>query len=130
MGNFLTPVLLKLDPEPSIPVVVLTGILLVFLILVLLTVIITIQGKIFDGIAAKQAAEKEAQAAAASAATASPRSRTFSIPCLMAPLMPLLPIMEPSLLHPTTLARCRRSIHLVLKTSLCAQQNRVKQYGV
>ena len=31
MGNFLTPVLLKLDPEPSIPVVVLTGILLVFL---------------------------------------------------------------------------------------------------
>ena len=65
MGNFLTPVLLKLDPEPSIPVVVLTGILLVFLILILLTVIITIQGKIFDGIAAKQAAAKEAQAAAA-----------------------------------------------------------------
>ena len=56
MGNFLTPVLLKLDPEPSIPVVVLTGILLVFLILILLTVIITIQGTIFDGLAAKQSA--------------------------------------------------------------------------
>ena len=39
-------------------------------------------------------------------------------------------VMEPSLLHPTPLARCRRLMHLVLKTSLCAQQNRVKQYGV
>ena len=46
MGNFLIPALLKIEPEPSILVVVLTGLLLVFAILILLCLIITIQGKI------------------------------------------------------------------------------------
>lgn len=46
-------------------VVTITGIVLVFLILVLLMAIITLEGKIFDGIAAKKKAAREAAPAPA-----------------------------------------------------------------
>ena len=49
-------------------VVTLTGIVLVFLILVLLMAIITLEGKIFDSLGAKKAAKKAEQAAKAPAA--------------------------------------------------------------
>ena len=46
-------------------VVTITGIVLVFLILILLMAIITLEGKIFDGMAAKKKAAKEAAKAPA-----------------------------------------------------------------
>ena len=45
-------------------VVTLTGIVLVFLILILLMAIITLEGKIFDSMDAKKKAAKEAEKAA------------------------------------------------------------------
>lgn len=59
--------------EPSKWIVILTGITLVFAILVLLTFIIKVQGKIFTGIDRKKAAaaaEAKAQPAPAASATA------------------------------------------------------------
>lgn len=54
MGTSFAPFLLALEPEPSDITVVITGLLLVFLILVLLTFIITLQGKFFDALEAKK----------------------------------------------------------------------------
>ena len=53
-------------------VVTITGIVLVFLILVLLMAIITLEGKIFDSMAAKKKAAKEAAQAPAVAKPAAP----------------------------------------------------------
>ena len=53
-------------------VVTLTGIVLVFLILILLMAIITLEGKIFDSMNAKKKAAKEAEKAAKAAAAAKP----------------------------------------------------------
>ena len=53
-------------------VVTLTGIVLVFLILILLMAIITLEGKIFDSMDAKKKAAKEAEKAAKAAPAAKP----------------------------------------------------------
>ena len=53
-------------------VVTITGIVLVFLILVLLMAIIALEGKIFDSMAAKKKAAKEAAQAPAAAKPAAP----------------------------------------------------------
>ena len=56
-------------------VVTVTGVVLVFFILVILMAIISIEGKIFDGMAAKKKAAAEKQAAAAKpAAPAAPQA--------------------------------------------------------
>lgn len=72
MSIFAMPTLLALDPQPGDVVVALTGITLVFLILLLLMVIITVEGKIFDSIAAKKKAAAEAAKPAADAAPVAP----------------------------------------------------------
>ena len=53
-------------------VVTITGIVLVFLILILLMAIITLEGKIFDSMDAKKKAAKEAEKAAKAAPAAKP----------------------------------------------------------
>ena len=53
-------------------VITITGIVLVFAILVLLMLIITLEGKIFDGMAAKKKAAKEPAAPKAAAKPAAP----------------------------------------------------------
>ena len=53
-------------------VITITGIVLVFAILVLLMFIITLEGKIFDGMAAKKKAAKEPAAPKAAAKPAAP----------------------------------------------------------
>ena len=69
MGAYFAPMALTAAGGfPSDPVVVATGISLVFLILVVLTLIILLQGKIFDSIAASKKAKAEQQAAALAAA--------------------------------------------------------------
>ncbi len=70
MSIFAMPTLLALDPQPGDAVVAITGITLVFLILFLLMVIITVEGKIFDSIAAKKKAAAEAAKPADAAPTA------------------------------------------------------------
>ncbi len=72
MSIFAMPTLLALDPQPGDVVVEITGISLVFLILCLLMLIITIEGKIFDSLAAKKKAAAEAAKPAADAAPAAP----------------------------------------------------------
>lgn len=64
-------IILAITPEPSIGTVVMTGVSLVFLILVALAVIITCQGKIFDTIADNKKKKAEAEKAAKVAAMAS-----------------------------------------------------------
>ena len=69
MGAYFAPMALTAAGGfPSDPVVVATGISLVFLILVVLTLIILLQGRIFDSIAASKKAKAEQQAAALAAA--------------------------------------------------------------
>ena len=75
MGTSWAPYLLALDPEPSDITVVITGILLVFVILLLLTFIIMVQGKIFDSLEAKKAAKK-----AQSAPALAPKPAAASVP--------------------------------------------------
>ena len=53
-------------------VITITGIVLVFAILILLMLIITLEGKIFDGMAAKKKAAKEPAAPKAAAKPATP----------------------------------------------------------
>ena len=53
-------------------VITITGIVLVFAILILLMLIITLEGKIFDGMAAKKKAAKEPAAPKAAAKPAAP----------------------------------------------------------
>lgn len=85
MGAYFAPMALTAAREfPSDPVVVATGISLVFLILVVLTLIILLQGKIFDSIAAGKKA-KEAQQAAAQAAA---EPRKAAAPAAAAPAAP------------------------------------------
>lgn len=75
MGAFLAPMALTAAGSyPSNAVVVAIGISLVFLILVILTLVILLQGKIFDSIAAgkKQKAAAAAPAAPQKAAPAAP----------------------------------------------------------
>lgn len=62
--------ILAITPEPSIGTVVVTGVSLVFLILVALSIIITCQGKIFDSIAASKKKKAEAEKAAKMVAAA------------------------------------------------------------
>ena len=61
-------------------VITITGIVLVFAILVLLMLIIMLEGKIFDGMAAKKKAAKEPAAPKAAAKPAAPCSRLLP-PC-------------------------------------------------
>lgn len=68
MSKFFNPVLLAIDPQPSDIVVTITGMVLVFAILVLLMLIITLEGKIFDGLNNKKNAKKDADIKAASSA--------------------------------------------------------------
>lgn len=67
MGTSFIPALLAIEPAPSNLTVVITGLLLVFLILILLTLIITLQGKIFDAMEAKKKQAKSAPAPSAPA---------------------------------------------------------------
>ena len=62
-------------------VITITGIVLVFAILVLLMLIIMLEGKIFDGMAAKKKAAKEPAAPKAAAKPAAPRAAGCSRPC-------------------------------------------------
>ena len=71
MGTSGLSVLLDTADYPSDPVVVLVGITLVFLILLLLTLLITLQGKVFDRLTASQKAKK-AKAAPSAAVSAPP----------------------------------------------------------
>ena len=61
-------------------VITITGIVLVFAILVLLMLIITLEGKIFDGMGAKKAAAKEAAAPKAAAKPAAPVQQAAPAP--------------------------------------------------
>ena len=69
MGTSFIPALLAIKPQPGNLTVVVTGLLLVFLILILLTLIITLQGKFFDALEAKKKA-KSAPAPSAPAPSA------------------------------------------------------------
>ncbi len=69
MGTSFMPFLLAITPEPNDLTVVITGLLLVFLILILLTLIIALQGKFFDSLEAKKKA-KSAPAPSAPAPSA------------------------------------------------------------
>ncbi|MFI3168807.1 MAG: OadG family transporter subunit [Faecalibacterium sp.] len=80
MSIFAMPTLLAIDPQPGDVVVALTGISLVFLILVLLMLIITVEGKIFDAIAAKKKAAQEAAKAAPVQSEAAPASAAAPAP--------------------------------------------------
>lgn len=70
MSNLVAPVLLAIEPQPSDLVVTLTGISLVFAILIVLMLIIMLEGKFFDSMNARKKAEKEAQMQKASAPAA------------------------------------------------------------
>ena len=61
-------------------VVTVTGIVLVFAILILLMLIITLEGKIFDGMAAKKKAAKEPAAPKAAAKPAAPVQQAAPAP--------------------------------------------------
>ena len=61
-------------------VITITGIVLVFAILVLLMLIITLEGKIFDGMAAKKKADKEPAAPKAAAKPAAPVQQAAPAP--------------------------------------------------
>lgn len=61
-------------------VITITGIVLVFAILVLLMFIITLEGKIFDGMAAKKKAAKELAAPKAAAKPAAPVQQAAPAP--------------------------------------------------
>ena len=61
-------------------VITITGIVLVFAILVLLMFIITLEGKIFDGMAAKKKAAKEPAAPKAAAKPAAPVQQAAPAP--------------------------------------------------
>ena len=61
-------------------VITITGIVLVFAILVLLMLIIMLEGKIFDGMAAKKKAAKEPAAPKAAAKPAAPVQQTAPAP--------------------------------------------------
>lgn len=61
MSNVMASVVLAIEPQPSDVVVMLTGISLVFAILVLLMLIIMLEGKFFDSLNAKKKAKKDAQ---------------------------------------------------------------------
>lgn len=69
MGN---PVLLDTAGYPSDLVVVMVGISLVFLILLLLTVIISLQGRFFDALEKKRAQKQETAAPAVPVPAAAP----------------------------------------------------------
>ncbi len=77
MSFFAMSTVAAIDPQPADVVVTLTGISLVFLILVVLMCIITVEGKIFDSMAAKkeaaaQAAKQAAQDAPVAVQAATP----------------------------------------------------------
>ena len=59
MCNYFGAALLAITPQPSDLVVTLTGVLLVFFILVILMVIITVEGKIFDYLNNRKKQERE-----------------------------------------------------------------------
>ena len=61
-------------------VITITGIVLVFAILILLMLIITLEGKIFDGMAAKKKAAKEPAAPKAAAKPAAPVQQAAPAP--------------------------------------------------
>ena len=61
-------------------VITITGIVLVFAILILLMLIITLEGKIFDGMGVKKAAAKEAAAPKAAAKPAAPVQQAAPAP--------------------------------------------------
>ena len=65
-------------------VITITGIVLVFAILVLLMFIITLEGKIFDGMAAKKKAAKEPAAPKAAAKPAAPVQQAAPAPVVAA----------------------------------------------
>ena len=67
MSNVMASVVLAIEPQPSDVVVMLTGISLVFAILVLLMLIIMLEGKFFDSLNAKKKAKKDAQVKAVAA---------------------------------------------------------------
>lgn len=67
MSKMMAPVLLAIEPQPSDLVVTITGVVLVFLVLMLLMLIITLEGKFFDGLNAKKRAQKDADVKAVSA---------------------------------------------------------------
>ena len=79
MGMPGVSVLLDAAEFPSDPVVVVVGISLVFLILLLLTFIITLQGKFFDRLTKSKAA-KQAAAAPAAAPAAPPKPAACPAP--------------------------------------------------
>lgn len=72
METFPMPVLMDTAGYPSDPVVVAVGISLVFLILLLLTLIITLQGRFFDALEAKRRAKAAAKAKPAAVQQAAP----------------------------------------------------------
>lgn len=67
MSNVMASVVLAIEPQPSDIVVMLTGISLVFAILILLMLIIMLEGKFFDSLNAKKTAKKDAQVKAVAA---------------------------------------------------------------
>lgn len=80
MSNFFGATLLAINPQPSDLVVTITGVLLVFFILVILMLIITIEGKIFDHLNAKKNHQKDAQMKAVSAKPAAPAAKPAAAP--------------------------------------------------
>lgn len=84
--------ILAITPEPSIGTVVVTGVSLVFLILVALSIIITCQGKIFDFIAANKKKKAEAEKAAKMAEMAAAPTPTPA----PAPVVEAAPVEEPA----------------------------------
>lgn len=83
--------ILAITPEPSVGTVVITGVSLVFLILVVLAVIITCQGKIFDSIADSKKKKAEAEKAARMAEM----SAAAPAPAASAPAVQEQPVAEP-----------------------------------
>ncbi|MBQ7860013.1 MAG: OadG family protein [Faecalibacterium sp.] len=75
MSNFFAPVLLAIEPQPSDLVVTLTGMALVFAILVILMLIITLEGKFFDSMNARKQEKRDAQVKAAAASKAAPAAK-------------------------------------------------------
>jgi len=78
MNDFIAFVLPAIEPQPSDLVVTLTGMALVFGILVLLMLIITLEGKFFDNLNAKKQAKKDEQVKAAAAKPAAPAAPAVS----------------------------------------------------
>ena len=90
MSNVMASVVLAIEPQPSDVVVMLTGISLVFAILVLLMLIIMLEGKFFDSLNAKKSAKKDAQV---KAVAASPKHAAPAKPAAAAPA-PEEPVVE------------------------------------